>query len=178
MKPLRFPNKKEQSEYMRMRRDQNLKRTAWLKAENEFMVNYLIPTGIKFKRQAMWGYRLFDFWSHEKGVAIEIDGPEHRADYDAHRDLYNFLRSGIIVLRVKNFDPVGSEQAIEHLKNECTWEQRRGAMEILCRNTSGSGRRQLARNDDKNEALLRIDQAGLYCTYGKPTGPSVQPRFF
>lgn len=177
MKALRFPTTKEESDYMRMRRDQNLKRAAWLKAENEFMQKFLIPTGIKFSRQAQWGYRLFDFWVHDKGVAIEIDGPEHNRGYDAHRDLYNFLRSGIIVLRVRNFHVEDSVAAAKNLVAECSWHDRRACLGLLTTQShTKQGRRELARNGDKNEALRRIDEAGLFCTYGKPIGPSIQAR--
>lgn len=42
------------------------------------------------------------FWNSKLGCAIEVDGPEHDRDYDNYRDEYNFRRSGIVVLRVRN----------------------------------------------------------------------------
>lgn len=55
-----------------------------------------------WSRQAIKGFRIFDFWCHSKGCAIEVDGVEHDRDYDNYRDEYNFRRSGIVVLRVRN----------------------------------------------------------------------------
>lgn len=55
-------------------------------------------------RQARWGNRFYDFWIHEKFCAVEIDGLEHRSSFDEMRDRYNYIRSGILVFRAKNFD--------------------------------------------------------------------------
>lgn len=182
MKPLRYPTKKEESDYMRERKAQNRARLPWLKAERWFLETYLeaLPPKphFKFSRQATWGYRLFDFWFHVRGVVIEVDGPEHNKGYDAYRDTYNFLRSGIIVLRVRNFNNSDADQAIEQLSKECSWEDRRRALGQLTSEATRRGRRELATNSDWQEALRRLDEAGLYCSYGKPTGPSIQPRLF
>jgi very-short-patch-repair endonuclease len=178
MKPLRFTTKKEEHEYMRERKAQNRARIPWLKAERWFLEGYLgkLPseTRFKFSRQATWGYRLFDFWFHDRGVVVEIDGPEHNAGYDAYRDRYNFLRSGIIVLRVRNFHENDALTAVDNLQRECSWESRRRAMGLLTNSSSKRGRRELADNSDWQEALHRIEGAGLFCSYGKPVGPSVQ----
>lgn len=182
MKPLRFPTKKEEHAYMRERKLQNRARLPWLKAERWFLENYLraLPTQreYKFTRQAEWGYRIFDFWFHDRGVVIEVDGPEHNSGYDAYRDTYNFLRSGIVVLRVRNFHEGDAAIAIENLQMECSWTERRRALGLLTKEASRRGRRALAANTDWQEALRRIEEAGLFCSYGKPTGPSVQPRLF
>jgi very-short-patch-repair endonuclease len=182
VKPLRFPTKKEESDYMRMRQDQNLARARSLKSENWFFEGYLasLPTERRFKftRQASWGYRLFDFWFHDRGAAVEIDGPEHNAARDAYRDKYNFLRSGIIVLRVRNFNDDDAVRAVENLQRECAWQERRAAMGLLTAASSRRGRRELSENGDWQEALRRISDAGLFCSYGKPSGPSKQPRLF
>lgn len=180
MKPLKFPTKKEEHAYMRERKLQNRARLPWLKAERWFLEKYLapLPATFKFTRQAEWGYRIFDFWFHDIGVVIEVDGPEHNAGYDAYRDTYNFLRSGIVVLRVGNFDADQAAEAIAHLQQECSWKDRRRALGLMTSEASFKGRRELARNGDWQEALRRIANAGLYCSYGKPTGPSIQPRLF
>lgn len=182
MKKLRFPTKKEEHEYMRKMKAQNRARMPWLKAEKWFLEEYIsrLPKEPKFKfsRQSEWGYRIFDFWWHEMGVVIEVDGPEHNAGYDAYRDTYNFLRSGIVVLRVKNFDDTTAVKAIENLVVECSWTDRRRSLGLLTTEASRQGRRELSVNGDWQEALRRLDEAGLYCSYGKPTGPSIQPRFF
>lgn len=61
-------------------------------------------TSMKVTRQARWGNRFYDFWVHDKFSAIEIDGPEHIRSFDEMRDRYNYIRSGILVFRAKNFD--------------------------------------------------------------------------
>lgn len=182
MKPLKFPTKKEEHAYMRERKLQNRARLPWLRAERWFLDNYLskLPGDpeFKFNRQAEWGYRIFDFWFHDRGIVIEVDGPEHNRGYDAYRDTYNFLRSGIVVLRVRNFNGADADAAIANLLRECSWTDRRRAMGLLTSESSRRGRRELAENADWQEALRRIDEASLFCSYGKPTGPSVQPRLF
>jgi very-short-patch-repair endonuclease len=182
MKPLRFPTKKEEHAYMRERKLQNRARIPWLKAERWFLEQHLsrLPRDpiFKYTRQAEWGYRIFDFWFHELGVVVEVDGPEHNAGYDAYRDTYNFLRSGIVVLRVRNYHEGDAAQAVVELQRECRWEDRRRALGLLTTEATHAGRRELARNGDWQEALRRLEKAGLYCAYGKPTGPSVQPQLF
>lgn len=42
----------------------------------------LKATGLKWTRQAQWGYRLFDFWNALKGIVVEVDGLSHKQDYD------------------------------------------------------------------------------------------------
>jgi len=111
MKQLRWPTNKESHEYMRERQQQNLKLCLSSRAE-EWMLQKLKTTGLKWTRQAQWGYRLFDFWCAKLGCAIEVDGSEHDADYDEYRDEYNFRRSGIIVIRVQNFDESSAEMAL------------------------------------------------------------------
>lgn len=61
-------------------------------------------TTMKVTRQAQWGNRFYDFWFHDKAIAIEIDGREHIANFDEMRDRYNYIRSAILVFRAKNFD--------------------------------------------------------------------------
>jgi len=89
------------------------------------MAAKLRTTPHKWTKQAMWGYRLFDFWSDELGVAVEVDGLEHNAAYDAYRDRYNWCRSAILVLRVKNFDEADAAAALEAISKAETWEERR-----------------------------------------------------
>jgi very-short-patch-repair endonuclease len=182
LKPLRYPTKSDEHAYMKMRKQQNVATSGKSRAENWFLNQHLEPIkifpGLKFSRQAVWGYRIFDFWFAEKGVCIEVEGPEHNAGYDQYRDQYNFLLSGIVVLRVKNFNEDDAEIATTKLLLECSWAKRREAMGLLTKKASMKGRRVLALNGDWQEALRLIDKAGLYCSYGKPTGPSIQPTLF
>lgn len=166
MKQLNWTTTSDQHEYMRMRKNQNISKSKSSKAENWFYTQYANLCGIKFSRQAQWGYRLFDFWFSEKGVAIEIDGPEHDQKYDAYRDAYNFLRSGVIVLRVRNFNDSDAITAIHHLTNECSWEDRRKALRVTA-GFSKQTRRQFAENGDVSIAVSEIVNAGLYCSYLK-----------
>ena len=89
------------------------------------MAAKLVSTGKKWTRQAMWGCRLFDFWCHEIGCAVEVDGPEHNAKFDAARDQYNYLRSAIVVLRVRNFDEASADDALRQIESMAPWRERR-----------------------------------------------------
>lgn len=89
------------------------------------MAKKLSETRYKWTRQAMWGYRLFDFWNHELGIAVEVDGPEHDAEYDNYRDRYNYYRSALLVLRVKNFDEAEAARALGIIDCAETWAKRK-----------------------------------------------------
>lgn len=89
--------------YMKERKKQNQEQCKYSQAEAWMYEKLKSQTKFKWTRQAQWGYRLFDFWSGLLGCAVEVDGPEHDADYDNYRDEYNFRRSGIVVLHVRNF---------------------------------------------------------------------------
>ena len=121
---MRWVTNKCESDYMRNRQAQNKARCVSSAAE-QWMADKLSGAGIKFTRQAMWGYRLFDFWIATLGIAIEVDGPEHDQEYDAFRDRYNYLRSGIVVLRVKNFDEESAATVIQKLRESELWKVRR-----------------------------------------------------
>ena len=98
MKPLKWITNKEQTEYMARMKSINMDKC--LVNENENLVWSMLGEG--WSRQAVRGYRIHDFWSHKLGCAIEVDGTEHDREYDNYRDEYNFRRSGVIVLRVRN----------------------------------------------------------------------------
>ena len=95
------------------------------KNEN-WMKDLLEKSKYKWKRQAQWGYRLFDFWCAEIGVAIEVDGEEHNKEYDSIRDIKNMLTSGIVVFRVRNRNENGARKIITRVnKIEGDWNTRR-----------------------------------------------------
>jgi very-short-patch-repair endonuclease len=124
---MKWPTDKNQHEYMKSRQKQNEDSSKWNKNEL-WMYEKLKTTPYKWKRQSMWGYRIFDFWCSYLGVAIEIDGKEHKKIYDSIRDKYNFETSGILVLRVKNRDELGAMKALDiiaHLPGN--WNDRRRA---------------------------------------------------
>ena len=77
------------------------------------------------KRQARWGTRIYDFWNHSKGIAVEVDGMTHDKEYDDRHDNYNLKRSGILVLRVPNYDETVAEEVLKRIGTACTWNERR-----------------------------------------------------
>ena len=125
---------------MRQRKNQNVVRA--LKNQNEnWLASILATTGFKWTRQAVWGYRIFDFWSHKLGIVVESDGPEHNKNYDAYRDDYNLRRSGILIIRVRNRNEEDVNHALSLIKNSSTWPERR---EVLGLNVNTkAGRRHL-----------------------------------
>ena len=141
MKPLRWPTSQDEHAYMAMRAKQNIARSKLNSAEN-WMHARLAETGLKWSRQAQWGYRIFDFWCHRIGCAVEVDGNSHKGceAYDAYRDKYNFLRSGIVVIRVLNFDEHGADDAIAEIRSMKTWAERKAEMGI-----TGKNRRKLVK---------------------------------
>ena len=109
---------------MRSRQEQNVRCTASNPNEN-WLEERLSTTGYKWTRQACWGYRIFDFWCHELGIAVESDGPEHDKQYDAYRDEYNMRRSGILVLRVRNRNEEDVKNALSVIAAAERWKARR-----------------------------------------------------
>jgi type I restriction-modification system DNA methylase subunit/very-short-patch-repair endonuclease len=69
--------------------------------------------GLKFRRQHQMGDYILDFYCHEAGTAIELDGPVHetRIKKDAKRDAY-LESQGIRVIRIKNEDFLGAPETI------------------------------------------------------------------
>lgn len=109
---------------MKMRQQQNQIACQRIKAET-WASKRLQSTGLKWKRQVQWGFRLFDFWCYAKGIAVEIDGQSHNADYDDDRDTKDFQRSGILVLRVPNWDEETMERTLSIIASAETWNERR-----------------------------------------------------
>jgi very-short-patch-repair endonuclease len=112
----------QQHSYMKKRQKENL--LNFSKAE-QWAYEYLKPINTQWVRQAIWGCRLFDFFSIKRGIAVEIDGPEHNKDYDRIRDEYNYYRSGILVLRVHNFNEHDMRMVIQEITKGETRKQRR-----------------------------------------------------
>lgn len=143
---MRWPTTKAESDYLRARRKQNLMQSASSKAESWAFEILRDGTGLKWTRQSQWGYRIFDFWNAQKGIAVELDGPEHRKDYDAARDKYNYERSGILVLRVKNFDTFGMTQVLNQICAASSWAERRAGMDLKKAKRAKSGKDKLNLN--------------------------------
>lgn len=106
-----WPMNSDQRDYVKKRVAQNLVNSLKNEAENAFFAK-LELTELSWKRQYPYGFRIFDFFNKDFGVAIELDGREHcqaeAISADNTRDMYAFYRSGIIVLRFPNgsdFEP-------------------------------------------------------------------------
>lgn len=125
LKPLKYPVSKSDAAYMQMRQAQNRVNCQRSRAEAVAVRELAGRTDYHWTRQASWGNRLFDFWCSDIGCAVEIDGPEHNPRIDAYRDEYNFRRSAIVVLRVRNFNHKDMDDAISHIASLNQWRDRR-----------------------------------------------------
>ena len=130
MKPLRWVTSREAHAYMRERAEQN-KALSKNNPNEQWAKARLDNTPHKWTAQAQWGYRIFDFWCARLGVAVEIDGREHDPEYDAYRDEYNFRRSAVVVLRVRNRNESDMQRVIQALGKISTWADRRESMGLL-----------------------------------------------
>lgn len=119
---MRWTTNSEQHAYMKKRREQNLARHS---AAEEWAWQSIRKIRGRWDRQAVWGCRIFDFFSIKRGIAVEIDGPEHNKAYDSARDAYNYFRSGILVLRVRNFNESDLQAAIDEINKGETRKERR-----------------------------------------------------
>ena len=126
---LKWPTKTEEHAYMKERQEQNKVLSKRNPNEN-WMRDKLSATGLKWTRQAQWGYRIFDFWNRELGIAVEVDGLSHNKVYDSIRDDYNYRRSGILVLRVKNMNEDDVAEALSRIAHADTWWDRRRKLNI------------------------------------------------
>jgi very-short-patch-repair endonuclease len=121
---MRWTTTKESNQYMAMRKVENLAIAA--RNPNEiWMKEKLKTTGYKWGQQSRWGYRIFDFWNHKLGIAIEVDGPSHNPVYDSIRDKHNYERSRILVLRVRNMNEADAANVLEKIRTACSWNDRR-----------------------------------------------------
>lgn len=120
MKGLRYINTKEKTEYMKSMQSLNRRKTV---DSEDWFWNKIDKTG--WNRQCIWGYRIFDFWNSYLGCAIEIDGTNHDSDYDKYRDEYNFRRSGIVVLRIRNYNEDDFNSAMSVIGKINTHSERR-----------------------------------------------------
>jgi len=137
LKQLNWPTNKEMAAYMKNRRNQNHKKCLTNKNENWMFDILKTRTSYKWKRQSEWGYRIFDFWCHKLGVAVEVDGKEHDWKYDNYRDEYNFRRSGIIVLRVRNGSEHDATDCIETINRLNTHQERKAELGINANTVKG-----------------------------------------
>lgn len=121
-----WPTNAEQHAHMRMRQNQNKATSARSKAE-QWMADKLKFTGFKWTRQAQSGFRLFDFWCHVLGVAVEVDGPEHDVQRDHERDVFVAKQRAIVVIRVRNFNEEDAALCLQAIALTECWNSRRVA---------------------------------------------------
>lgn len=142
MRKLRYATNAEQAAYMRMRQEQN-RGTCRSNPGERLFAEYLRRYDLRLNRQMVWGYRVFDFWSHNLGVAVEVDGASHTdPEYDAYRDEYNLRRSAILVLRVEAGNRSDADHACKLLAEaDESWSDRRERFGLV--GGGKKGRRQL-----------------------------------
>jgi very-short-patch-repair endonuclease len=109
---------------MRKRKAQNLVNCESSTAEST-VFNALQQTNYKWSRQATWGWRIFDFWNHTLGIAVEVDGPEHDSIHDAENDAKNWKTSRIKVLRIRNYNSEDLQKVLDEINKSDTWNKRR-----------------------------------------------------
>jgi hypothetical protein len=63
----KWPNTKKEHLWLKERQKENYARCVNNKSEN-WMLEKLKKTGLKWTRQAIWGFRMFDFWSAKLGI--------------------------------------------------------------------------------------------------------------
>jgi len=129
---VRWPTTKKESDKLKRYRGENKKKTLSNKAENWFCLRLLERFGLKyrgkkFNRQKSWGYRIFDFWHEPTGIVIELDGPSHNETKgkDAYYDKYFYWKSGIRVIRVRNFNKKDADRCLSEIESSLSWRQRR-----------------------------------------------------
>ena len=69
--------------------------------------------GLKFRRQHPIGPYTVDFYCHQIGLVVEVDGASHedRAEHDRKRTEY-LAQQGLRVFRVTNTDVVADAEAV------------------------------------------------------------------
>ncbi len=120
-----WPTTQRAHSHMEVRQRQNRGRRV---TAEDWMAMHLRRTPYRWTRQAQWGFRLFDFWCRDIGVAVEVDGPNHDAVRDAESDAKMMSRSGILVLRVRNWNIGDLSLALETLQVAMPWNARRRAL--------------------------------------------------
>lgn len=125
---IRWPSRKDEMARLKMYQAGHRKRIipaeVWAK-------QFLDNTKWNWTPQAIWGFRIFDFWCSKLGCAIEIDGPTHNKGWDRKRDEFNFRRSAIVVFRVSNFNESEMRNVLKEIEKLDTWLERRKKMGLL-----------------------------------------------
>mgnify|MGYP003437027147 CR=1 FL=1 len=133
------PTDKERVEKMRWYHKEQKEKSKTSKTESRFynkhQKEFSKRTWIKINRQVKRWTRIFDFWCHEKWIAIEIDGwyhtEERKVDKDRKYDFYNLNKHGILVIRVDNRDDIWAIDALRKVELSESWRSRKHSLWIL-----------------------------------------------
>ncbi len=77
--------------------------------------------GFHFRRQQIIEGFIVDFYCHEAGLVVEVDGPIHeqQRDYDEKREKV-LIKRGMCILRFKNEDVLGRlEETLDCIAIKC-----------------------------------------------------------
>jgi very-short-patch-repair endonuclease len=73
--------------------------------------------GLKFRRQAVIGNRIADFFCPAKGLIVEIDGSTHDREQDEALDRRMAAQYGYRTIRVTNEDVLGNmDGVLQHIE--------------------------------------------------------------
>lgn len=110
----------------KLRRYRKINLLRAIKNDNEnWMMDKLSRTGFKWQRQRLFGFRIFDFFCPEIGIAVEVDGQEHDKAKDDKRDSEYFKAHAIEVLRVRNKNEDDARKALLAIAVSETWTERK-----------------------------------------------------
>lgn len=74
--------------------------------------------GLKFRRQAIIGNRITDFFCPAKGLIVEIDGNTHDRERDNMSDRRMAVQYGFRTIRVTNEDVLGNmDGVLQHIED-------------------------------------------------------------
>lgn len=127
------PTTKEEKSIMRLYKKSQEIKCQNNRAENWFYYWYLKrlekKRWIRFVRQAVRWWRIFDFWCDKLWVAIEVDWKYHEEDWkkkkDENNDRHALEVSQVLVIRIKDFDSYWAREAIKKVKSLDPWWIRR-----------------------------------------------------
>jgi len=133
------PTNKEWNDKMKWYQKEQKEKSKVSKTENWFHRKYVTEftkrTWIKITRQVRRGTRIFDFWCHEKWIAIEIDWGYHtekwKEEKDKKYDYYNLQKHWVLVIRIDNRDDTGAIDALRKVELSEPWISRKHSMWIL-----------------------------------------------
>lgn len=153
------PTEKEQQAKLREYQKINKQKTRhnvsewWMKG---FLNDLEKETRIRFKEQCLRWNRIFDFWCANLWIAVEVDwwyhNEQRKKENDEKYDRYYYLRSGILVIRVRPFHTWDIYECIQRIKKEKPRSVRRRDMWI---SNKGKSIDAVEKYDQKQEQLQK-----------------------